>query len=104
MLSKIIEKPIPLVSEMKQNYPNPFNPITTINYSVAKEAMVRLVIYNSKGQQIIQLVNETNAIGYYNIPWNGKDFRGKPVPSGMYYYKINIGKKYSKIRTMTMIK
>jgi hypothetical protein len=76
-----------------QNYPNPFNPQTTIRFyseSLEQNQPVTIEIFNVKGQQIKQ-INIKNEIGKMNeILWNGSDNTGKPVPSGIYFYKLNI--------------
>ena len=70
------------------NYPNPFNPSTTINFSIARSSHVNLSIYNVKGQLVRTLVNEHKAADEYRVTWNGKDNRGIPVSSGVYFYAI----------------
>jgi agmatine/peptidylarginine deiminase len=79
-------------SKLHHNYPNPFNPTTTISFSIAdKTAPTKLTIYNLKGQQISQLVNETLAAGQHSIVWNGTDASGNNVASGVYFYKLSNG-------------
>ncbi|MGD8779166.1 MAG: T9SS type A sorting domain-containing protein [Ignavibacteria bacterium] len=76
--------------ELCQNYPNPFNGTTNIRYSLPANTKenVRLSIYNLLGQQIRLLVNEEQEAGTYNVTWDGKDDKGKPCSSGIYFYKI----------------
>lgn len=85
------------------NYPNPFNPHTTISYSLAKAAPVELVIYNLKGQKVKSLVNESKTAGIHQIGWNGTDANGKEVGSGIYFVKMQIGKKILN-RKLTLVK
>jgi hypothetical protein len=77
--------------ELSQNYPNPFNPSTNIRFELPKAAMVTLSVYNSLGQEVRRLVNAQKPAGYYTIVWNGRDQQGKPVPSGIYHYRIQAG-------------
>lgn len=67
------------------NYPNPFNPITTITYNLINETDVLVLIYNLRGEQITQLLNDRKSAGLYEIQWNGCDRNGKLVPSGVYF-------------------
>ncbi|MBN2413018.1 T9SS type A sorting domain-containing protein [candidate division KSB1 bacterium] len=78
-----VEK-LPEQFDLKQNYPNPFNPSTKICYSVAEKSSIKLVIYNTIGQKVRELVNLTQIAGNYEILWDGRDEIGKEAPSGIY--------------------
>ncbi|MCK5051453.1 MAG: S8 family serine peptidase [Candidatus Cloacimonetes bacterium] len=75
------------------NYPNPFNPTTTISFSLATESAenTELIIYNLRGQKVKTLVNEKLDIGIHQVVWNGDDKNGKPISSGLYFYKLKSG-------------
>ncbi len=70
------------------NYPNPFNPGTTIAYEVPKAGHVRLGVYNMLGEKIRVLVDGVQAAGRHQVRWNGRDERGRSLPSGVYLYRI----------------
>lgn len=74
---------IPAKFELSQNYPNPFNPSTTINYSLAKDGIVSLAVYNLLGQQVASLVNGNQKAGAYHI-----NFDASKLSSGVYYYRL----------------
>jgi hypothetical protein len=99
------EDPIPTVNVTALNgcYPNPFNPTTTISYSVKATTPVSVEIYNTKGQKVRTLVNETKAQGNYNITWNGTDDHGTKVTSGVYFFKMNAG-KFTSSKKMILMK
>ena len=79
---------VPFTFGLKQNYPNPFNPATTILYSLAKKADVKLIVYNVLGQNVKTLVNGEQEANEYEIIWNGDDNQGHAVASGIYFYKL----------------
>ena len=74
--------------ELFQNYPNPFNSSTKISYSIPISGNVQLKIFNMRGQLVNELVNEYQQTGQHNIEWNGTDFVGNKVTSGVYICKI----------------
>jgi photosystem II stability/assembly factor-like uncharacterized protein len=76
---------IPDQVTLSQNYPNPFNPATTIKYSVPAESNVKLIVYNSLGQKVSELVNSVQASGNYQVTWNASDFS-----SGIYFYTLEV--------------
>ncbi|HNQ42975.1 MAG TPA: choice-of-anchor J domain-containing protein, partial [Candidatus Cloacimonadota bacterium] len=79
------------------NFPNPFNPETTIAYSVPKNGVTSLKVYNTKGQLVRNLVNSDLTAGMHSVVWNGTDEKGKAVPSGVYFYRVeNAGKAVTK--------
>ncbi len=93
----------PVASMLNQNYPNPFNPETTISFNVQKAGPVSLNVYNSKGQLVKTLVNDSRSAGTHNVVWNGQNNKGQKVSSGLYFYKIkNAGK--SQMKKMVLMK
>jgi hypothetical protein len=84
---------IPYEFSLSQNYPNPFNPSTTINFTLAQTADVRMDIYNVLGEKVTTLVDskEMNA-GKHSVEWNGHDVSEKLAASGVYFYRLISGK------------
>ncbi|MCB5271024.1 MAG: T9SS type A sorting domain-containing protein [Candidatus Cloacimonetes bacterium] len=85
------------------NYPNPFNPQTTISYSLKEASVLRIDIYNLKGQLVKTLVNEAKGPGKHSIVWQGDDDNDRSVASGLYYYRMTAG-KYSSTKKMILMK
>jgi len=84
---------IPSSDLMLNNYPNPFNLSTTINYSLSKDGLVKLSIYNIRGQLVTKLVTNPQTKGTYKVTWNGTDQTGKRVSPGLYFYRIETNGK-----------
>jgi M6 family metalloprotease-like protein len=78
---------------LHQNHPNPFNPTTTIAFTLPEGARVNLAIFNSKGELVRTLLDETMKEGYKETAWEGRNDRGNPVSSGVYFYRLTTGKK-----------
>jgi len=70
--------------KLKANFPNPFNPSTTIPYALSSESYVTLQIYNSLGQEVACLVNETQDAGEYSVMWNAAELSG-----GIYFCRLS---------------
>lgn len=87
------------------NYPNPFNPTTTISFELATENAedAEIIIYNLKGQKIKELEIKNLKLGINEVIWNGADNSGKPVSSGVYFYKFISG-TYSSTKKMILMK
>lgn len=75
------------------NFPNPFNPDTHIAYTLNNPAQVKVSIFDTNGRLINTLTNAYQAAGNYNVYWNGKTQNSRPVPSGIYFYRINAGQE-----------
>ncbi|MDH4223354.1 MAG: T9SS type A sorting domain-containing protein [candidate division Zixibacteria bacterium] len=94
---------LPESFELFQNFPNPFNPKTDINFTLPRESDVRLVIYNIKGQIVNNLVDKRLEAGRYKVVWEGDDFSGNKVASGIYFYRIEAG-SFRETKKMIMMK
>lgn len=79
---------IPEQFELFQNYPNPFNPTTRIEFSLPQPVTVRLQVYNIAGQVVQTLIDEQLDAGFHGVVWDGRDGDGRPVASGIYFYRL----------------
>lgn len=80
---------LPTTSRLEPNYPNPFNSTTQISYRLATPGPVRLDIYNILGQQVHTLVDQVQAAGFYQVPWNARDRRGTAAATGVYLMRLH---------------
>ena len=76
------------VLSLKPNYPNPFNPSTTISFYLPQNGEVKLDVFNLKGQRVRRLIDSSLTLGEHSINFNGLDDHGRPVASGIYFYRI----------------
>jgi len=75
---------------LEQNYPNPFNPSTSIHFTLKDDGVVRINIYNVRGQLIRQLVDTQMRAGEHVVEWDGRDQNGSLVPTGTYLYSMKV--------------
>ncbi len=76
---------------LSQNYPNPFNPSTVIEFSLPRKEHVRLKVYDVLGKEVITLVDGIREEGEHSAIWNGINFKGESLSSGIYFYRIEAG-------------
>jgi len=88
---------------LSQNYPNPFNPETTINYQLSAPGLVTLKVYDLLGREVATLVDEFKQAGNYNVKFNVETCRGKSLPSGVYFYRLQAG-NYSDTKKIVLMK
>jgi len=89
---------------LHQNVPNPFNPTTTLSYAVpAGGGDVTLQIYDVAGRVVRTLVDGFEGEGEKRTVWNGRDDRGRPVASGVYFYRLT-APGFSKARKMVLLR
>ena len=70
-------------SSLEQNVPNPFQDVTQIDYNLATNGEVRLIITNELGQPIETLVNGEMSSGQHSVRWNASN-----QAPGVYYYTL----------------
>jgi hypothetical protein len=84
---------------LTQNYPNPFcaegrgnssrNPTTAIRFSLDTRSHVTLKLYNTAGQEIVELFDQEADVGEYSVVWDGRDGRGLRVSAGVYFAELS---------------
>ena len=93
-----ISELVPTSFSLHQNYPNPFNPITKIKFDIPSSSFVKMIVYNSLGQEVTTLMNEKLSAGSYETSWDGSGY-----PSGVYFYKL-VSDKFVEVKKMALIK
>jgi parallel beta-helix repeat protein len=98
--------PLPKSFTLFQNYPNPFNPSTTIGYSIpdgTETLRVRLFVYDIRGRLVRMLADNRHGLGHFQVHWDGRDARGRPVASGVYLYRVETD-DFASTRKMLLIR
>jgi beta-glucanase (GH16 family) len=73
---------------LQQNVPNPFNPRTLITFEMIEGGFADLGVYDVAGRWVRSLVREQRAAGPHSVEWDGRDSRGLPAASGVYYCSL----------------
>ena len=80
-------------SPIVSNYPNPFdsrNSDTTIVYSIANQANVRMKIYDLFGNMVREYPEMVNVTGLNKVVWDGTNEIGQKVAKGGYICLIEV--------------
>jgi hypothetical protein len=93
---------LPDLFKLYQNYPNPFNPVTKIRFDIpslagSNNSEVRLVIYNSLGNEVATLLNSNLREGSYEVEFNGSD-----LPSGVYFCRLMYGGNFASAKMLLL--
>jgi hypothetical protein len=78
-----------------QNFPNPCSQSTTIQYKISDRQSVKLKVYDAKGKQIANLIDENQSGGSYSV---NLDTSG--LSAGVYFYQLHAN---GRIETKRMI-
>ena len=92
-----------LATGLLGNSPNPFNPATSIRYSMLTEGYVSILVYSVRGRLIRTLIDAHQASGIYTVTWDGTDSQGRPVASGVYFYRLTSNGQ-SETRRMVLVR
>jgi photosystem II stability/assembly factor-like uncharacterized protein len=94
-----VSSSIPKDYKLYQNYPNPFNPVTNIKYQITNSKYVLLSVYDITGKHIIDLVNQKQQRGTYQV-----DFSGNGLASGVYFYSLIVEGNVIDTKKMILLK
>jgi hypothetical protein len=91
------------LASLSQNVPNPFNPRTTIAYTLAERAHVAIAIFDAAGARVARLDQGVREAGTHRAEWTARDERGRVLPSGVYFYRLD-GITDASTRKMLLLK
>jgi len=100
--ARIVKPPLRL--ELLAIQPNPTRQGIDIRFQIPEKRPVNLKVYDASGKQVRILFRaKSQKPGVYTISWDGKDNRGRRVPSGVYFIRLN-SEKESKLRKVIMLR
>lgn len=80
---------LPRGLRLMANAPNPFGPSTSLHYELYAASSVQLILYDAQGRAVRRLVTETLQMpGQYAVTWDGRDDRGRSLPGGVYFSRL----------------
>ena len=74
-------------------YPNPSSNHFNIVVKINKPSGIFIDFYNWSGEKIFRITENSCNIGTHLITWDGSNFEGKRVPSGIYLYRVTVENK-----------
>ena len=95
---------IPTQFMLYQNSPNPFNPTTSIRFDLPVSQYVNLRVFDVAGRLIKTLIHDSHIeAGQHVIMWDGRDDSGRPVVSGVYFYRLRT-KTFFETRRLALVR
>jgi len=91
-----------MVESSIRNFPNPFNFETKISFEIKTKSQSCVKIYNLKGQVIQTILDQYLPAGEHTIIWDGTDYHGDPVSSGLYLCHVHLGNFQKTIRMVVL--
>lgn len=70
--------------------PNPMTGETMIEYSLTGAGAVRIDVYDVSGRLVRPLVDAYQGGGWQQVVWDGLDAFGERLPSGTYFYRLQV--------------
>lgn len=83
-------------------YPNPFNPQTRISFTTDTPQQVRVAVFDPRGRRIAVLADQQFQAGKHFVEWQGRDASGRAVPSGEYFFRVDIGGRVETRKAMLL--
>jgi hypothetical protein len=70
------------------NFPNPFNASTELRIGLPRESDLRLEVYDVAGRRVAARDIARMSAGWQSVTFDGRDARGRPLASGVYFAKV----------------
>ncbi len=71
--------------------PSPFRQTATLDFELDRAGAARLRVYSVSGRLVRTLVNAELPAGIGQVVWDGRGRDGQPVPSGLYFVRLEMG-------------
>lgn len=79
---------LPISFGLGQNFPNPAMHMTLVPFALTRKGNVSLTLRGLDGHLVKTLAQGVMSPGAYLMQWDGRDQRGRVMPSGTYIYSL----------------
>ena len=84
------DAPAPRALTLLPNSPNPFSNVTMLHVRSDVPGEATIEVFDATGRRV-RLERLPLASGWQDLVWSGVDGDGRPLPSGVYFYRIRSG-------------
>jgi len=81
--------PVAFAYTLSSPVPNPVRTTGRIDFTLAKAANVKLVVYGLDGRKVRTLLDGPAAAGVNSVTWDGLDDNGRRARAGVYFYRLD---------------
>jgi hypothetical protein len=92
----------PAVFALERGRPNPFAGATAVRFALARAGTARLVLYDVQGRAVRTLWNGPAAAGPHELVWDGRNDRGAPLPSGVYFARLQADGRHAEAKLLKL--
>jgi hypothetical protein len=82
--------------------PNPLRRDGRIGFELDRRADVTLGVYDVQGRHVARIASGSFDAGWFDVTWDGRDRRGRPVPSGLYVVRLEAGSAVRSLRATVL--
>lgn len=72
-----------------QNHPNPFTGETELEIGLPASSDVNVEVFDVAGRKVSTITVKQAAAGWDKMAFSGRDSRGRPLASGVYFYRVH---------------
>ena len=95
----------PTSFNLSKIFPQPFSSVVNIEYSVQRESVISLNIFDVSGRLVKTIMNKRQSSGVYRVKWDGRMNNGKRAVSGVYFCSFVVnGNEHMVTRKLLLMK
>ena len=83
--------------ELSQSAPNPLHDGAAITFSIPRDGIVQIDVFDVTGAHVARLVDGELPAGLHTVSWDGRTLRGDRARPGVYLYELTaVGERVAK--------
>ncbi len=76
------------VAHLGRPWPNPANPLVRLSVELERNGLARLSVHDARGRLLRTLATGHREAGRHPFSWDGRDAKGRALPSGVYLIRL----------------